>query len=68
MVSARPTAVNMKLAADKLIHLANKLSKDETVNVVEMKGRYVSLAPRSGWVVGSMSLPLVMGFAGFSML
>ena len=41
LVSARPTAVNMKLAADKLIHLANKLSKDETVSVVEMKRRFL---------------------------
>lgn len=40
LVSARPTAVNMKIAADELIQLANKLSKDETVNVIEMKERY----------------------------
>lgn len=40
LVSARPTAVNMKIAADELIHLANKLSKDETVNIMEMKERY----------------------------
>ncbi|KZC09440.1 PREDICTED: methylthioribose-1-phosphate isomerase [Dufourea novaeangliae] len=40
LVSARPTAVNMKIAADELIQLANKLSKDESVNVAEMKERF----------------------------
>ncbi|KAF9800467.1 hypothetical protein SFRURICE_013019 [Spodoptera frugiperda] len=30
LVSARPTAVNIKLAADELINLANSLSADET--------------------------------------
>lgn len=40
LVSARPTAVNMKIAADELIYLVNKLSKDDTVNVTEMKERY----------------------------
>ncbi|XP_026668047.1 methylthioribose-1-phosphate isomerase isoform X2 [Ceratina calcarata] len=37
LVSARPTAVNMKIAADELIHLANKLTKDTTVNIDQMK-------------------------------
>lgn len=37
LVSARPTAVNMKIAADELIQLANVLAKDEAVDVVEMK-------------------------------
>lgn len=37
LVSARPTAVNMKLAADELIALANVLSKDEAVTAGEMK-------------------------------
>ncbi|XP_043251593.1 methylthioribose-1-phosphate isomerase isoform X2 [Colletes gigas] len=41
LVSARPTAVNMKIAADELIQLANKLSKDQTVNVAEMKERFL---------------------------
>ncbi|XP_006621215.1 methylthioribose-1-phosphate isomerase isoform X2 [Apis dorsata] len=41
LVSARPTAVNMKIAADELIQLANKLSKDETVNVIEMQERFI---------------------------
>lgn len=37
LVSARPTAVNMKMAADELIALSNQLCKDESVNVDEMK-------------------------------
>ncbi|KOX70443.1 Methylthioribose-1-phosphate isomerase [Melipona quadrifasciata] len=40
LASARPTAVNMKIAADELIQLANKLTKDDTVNVTEMKERF----------------------------
>ncbi|KAJ9596718.1 hypothetical protein L9F63_012260 [Diploptera punctata] len=34
LVSARPTAVNMKLAADELISLVNSLDKDEKVRLV----------------------------------
>lgn len=41
LVSARPTAVNMKIAADELIALANELTKDEAIDVQEMKQRYV---------------------------
>ena len=41
LVSARPTAVNMKIAADELIALANELTKDEQVNVEEMKKRFL---------------------------
>lgn len=37
LVSARPTAVNMKIAADELITLANDLSKNESISVEEMK-------------------------------
>lgn len=37
LVSSRPTAVNMKIAADELITLANKLSEDEAVSVENMK-------------------------------
>lgn len=37
LVSARPTAVNMKIAADELITLTNELSKNEAVTVEEMK-------------------------------
>lgn len=39
LVSARPTAVNMKIAADELITLANVLSKDDALTVEEMKRR-----------------------------
>ncbi|XP_076656524.1 methylthioribose-1-phosphate isomerase isoform X1 [Halictus rubicundus] len=41
LVSARPTAVNMKLAADELIQLANKLSKDHSVSLAEMRQRFL---------------------------
>lgn len=37
LISSRPTAVNMKLAADELITLANDLFKNEQKNVDEMK-------------------------------
>lgn len=39
LVSARPTAVNMKIAADELITLANALSKDDAITVADMKQR-----------------------------
>jgi len=39
LVSARPTAVNMKLAADELISLVNALDKDETVSAEQMKAK-----------------------------
>lgn len=39
LVSARPTAVNMKLAAEELISLANVLAQDESVPVDKMKER-----------------------------
>jgi len=39
LVSARPTAVNMKIAADELITLANELYKDEAIDVTQMKHR-----------------------------
>lgn len=41
LVSARPTAVNIKLAADELINLANTLSADENVSPSEFKDRCV---------------------------
>ncbi|XP_066994867.1 methylthioribose-1-phosphate isomerase [Anabrus simplex] len=41
LVSARPTAVNMKLAADDLISLVNDLDKDESVTAEGMKSRFV---------------------------
>jgi methylthioribose-1-phosphate isomerase len=37
LVSARPTAVNMKLAADELISLVNALDKDEMISAEQMK-------------------------------
>ncbi|KAL4708313.1 hypothetical protein ACJJTC_007719 [Scirpophaga incertulas] len=41
LVSARPTAVNIKLAADELINLANTLNADENVTPNEFKERFV---------------------------
>ncbi|XP_055377721.1 methylthioribose-1-phosphate isomerase isoform X2 [Condylostylus longicornis] len=41
LVSARPTAVNMKIAADELINLANELTKDENCSVNEMKSKFL---------------------------
>ncbi|CAH0395536.1 unnamed protein product [Bemisia tabaci] len=41
LVSARPTAVNMKLAADDLLNMANDLAKDENISVSEMKNRFI---------------------------
>lgn len=37
LVSARPTAVNMKIAADELITLVNELDKDDSVTASQMK-------------------------------
>lgn len=37
LVSSRPTAVNMKTAADELIILSNKLFEDDSVSLEEMK-------------------------------
>lgn len=42
LVSARPTAVNIKLAADELINLANSLSADDSVTPDEFKERFIS--------------------------
>lgn len=42
LVSARPTAVNMKLAAEELLNLANSLGEDQTISVDEMKARFVT--------------------------
>ncbi|PSN42191.1 Methylthioribose-1-phosphate isomerase [Blattella germanica] len=42
LVSARPTAVNMKLAADELISLVNSLDKDETISASEMKSKFLT--------------------------
>lgn len=42
LVSSRPTAVNMKTAAEELIDLANQLSKDEAVTLEDMKSKFLS--------------------------
>lgn len=39
LVSSRPTAVNMKGAAEEMIALANDLAKDDSVSASEMKQR-----------------------------
>ncbi|KAG8041179.1 hypothetical protein G9C98_002167 [Cotesia typhae] len=36
LISARPTAVNIKIAAEQLIKLANKLYRDDSINVENM--------------------------------
>ncbi|KAK9880998.1 hypothetical protein WA026_014341 [Henosepilachna vigintioctopunctata] len=42
LVSSRPTAVNMKKAADDLIAIANKLYEDENVTLEDMKKKFIS--------------------------
>lgn len=37
LVSARPTAVNIKRAAEALIDVANTLSKDDSVSISQMR-------------------------------
>lgn len=39
LVSARPTAVNMKTAADQLINLVNDLDKNDSVDSDQMKAK-----------------------------
>lgn len=41
LISARPTAVNMKLAADELQETAIKLSKDESLTAADMKKKFI---------------------------
>lgn len=41
LISARPTAVNMKLAADELLELAIKLSRDESCSTPDMKKNFI---------------------------
>lgn len=41
LVSARPTAVNMKMAAEELIGLVNEMAKDDAITVEEMKARFL---------------------------
>lgn len=40
LVSSRPTAVNMKIAADDLISFANNLCKNDDVSIEQMKTKY----------------------------
>lgn len=42
LVSSRPTAVNMKIAADELIALSNKLSEDDSISLEDMKVKLVA--------------------------
>lgn len=42
LVSARPTAVNMKIAADELISLANEMATKDDVTVEEMKKKFLA--------------------------
>lgn len=42
LVSSRPTAVNMKIAAEELIALANKLAADGKGDVNDMKATFIS--------------------------
>lgn len=42
LVSARPTAVNLKIAADELISLVNALDKDDSISAAEMQARFIS--------------------------
>ncbi|CAG9858674.1 unnamed protein product [Phyllotreta striolata] len=41
LVSSRPTAVNMKIAAEDLIDFANRLSNDETLDLNAMKSIFL---------------------------
>lgn len=41
LVSARPTAVNMKLAAEELIALVNSLVADDSIGPEEMKEKFI---------------------------
>lgn len=50
LVSARPTAVNMKIAADELINLANELSNNESISPDEMKEKYIYIKLITIWL------------------
>lgn len=41
LISARPTAVNLKIAADELMSLVNALDKDDSISAAEMQSRSV---------------------------
>nr|CAD7462776.1 unnamed protein product [Timema tahoe] len=42
LVSARPTAVNMKMATEELITLVNLIDKDDAVKPEEMKAKFIA--------------------------
>ncbi|XP_068631496.1 methylthioribose-1-phosphate isomerase [Battus philenor] len=42
LISARPTAVNIKIAADELINLANNMSADENISPDIFKERFIN--------------------------
>lgn len=44
LVTARPTAVNMKKEADKFIKLANKLFNDSDYSLSSMRDKYNFMA------------------------
>lgn len=44
LLTARPTAVNMRTAANELISLANDFSKNATCTLSQMKDKYIFLA------------------------
>jgi len=44
LLTARPTAVNMKTAADDLISLANYLSENSVYTLSQMKDKYLPVA------------------------
>ncbi|XP_055636962.1 methylthioribose-1-phosphate isomerase isoform X2 [Toxorhynchites rutilus septentrionalis] len=46
LVSARPTAVNMKIAADDLTSLVRELANDEAVTLHELKSSFLKSAER----------------------
>ncbi|KAK4882068.1 hypothetical protein RN001_005387 [Aquatica leii] len=43
LISSRPTAVNMKLAANDLISLAKQLTFDGSIGVTDMKARFITV-------------------------
>nr|CAD7578889.1 unnamed protein product [Timema californicum] len=42
LVSARPTAVNMKMATEELITLVNLIDKDDSIKPEEMKAKFIA--------------------------
>ncbi|XP_065226426.1 methylthioribose-1-phosphate isomerase isoform X2 [Planococcus citri] len=42
LISARPTAVNLKIAADELMSLVNALDKDDSISATEMQTRFIA--------------------------